>query len=92
MMAELLERTHDVAEPTYVSFHSRSGASVSGGQRRSCHAEIRTLLQLLKALESDFELVRRVKGRRVVLDLDAEKRHDRHGGDGMGMLLSEDGL
>lgn len=38
----------------------------------------RTLLQLLEALESDLELVWRVELRGVVLDLDTEKRDDRH--------------
>jgi hypothetical protein len=38
-----------------------------------------TLLQLLKALKGNLELVRRVEWRGVVLDLDAEKRDDRHG-------------
>jgi hypothetical protein len=38
----------------------------------------RTLLQLLQTLESDLELVGRVEWRGVVLDLDAEKRYNRH--------------
>jgi hypothetical protein len=37
-----------------------------------------TFLQLLQALEGDLELVRRVEWRGVVLDLDTEKRDDRH--------------
>ena len=37
-----------------------------------------TLLQLLKALEGDLELVGRVELRGVVLHLNAEKRDDRH--------------
>ena len=37
-----------------------------------------TLLELLEALEGDLELIRRVKWRGVILDLDAEKRDDRH--------------
>lgn len=37
-----------------------------------------TFLELLEALEGDLELVRRVERRGVVLDLDAEKRDDRH--------------
>ena len=36
------------------------------------------LLQRLKALEGDLELVRRVELRGVVLHLNAEKRDDRH--------------
>jgi hypothetical protein len=38
-------------------------------------------LQLLKALESDLELIGRVEWRGVVLDLDTEKRDDRHNED-----------
>lgn len=37
-----------------------------------------TLLELLEAFESDLKLVRRIKWRGVVLDLNAEKRNDRH--------------
>lgn len=37
-----------------------------------------TLLQLLEALECDFKLVGLVEAGGVVLDLDAEKRDDRH--------------
>ena len=39
-----------------------------------------TLLQLLEALEGDLELVGRVELGGVVLDLDTEKRDDRHDG------------
>jgi hypothetical protein len=39
----------------------------------------RTLLQRLHGLERDLELIGRVKGRGVVLDLNAEERDDRHG-------------
>jgi hypothetical protein len=44
---------------------------------RRMHA--RTLLQRLHGLERDLELIGRVKGRGVVLDLNAEERDDRHG-------------
>jgi acetylornithine/succinyldiaminopimelate/putrescine aminotransferase len=44
---------------------------------RRTHA--RTLLQRLHGLERDLELIGRVKGRGVVLDLNAEERYDRHG-------------
>lgn len=37
-----------------------------------------TSLQLLKAFEGNLELIRRAKRRGVVLDLDTEKRYDRH--------------
>jgi hypothetical protein len=37
-----------------------------------------TLLQLLEALKGDLKLVRRVECRGVVLDLDTEKRYNRH--------------
>lgn len=56
----------------------------------------RTLLQLLKALECYLKLVRRVELSGVVLDLDTEKRDNRHIGSGgwecmpraeVGMLL-----
>jgi len=47
--------------------------------RIACTASLAlTLLELLEALESDLELIRCVKWRGVVLDLDAEKRDDRH--------------
>jgi hypothetical protein len=39
----------------------------------------RTLLQRLHGLERDLELIGRVKGRGVVLDLNAEEGDDRHG-------------
>lgn len=39
-----------------------------------------TLLQLLEALECDFKLVGLIEAGGVVLDLDAEKRDDGHGG------------
>jgi hypothetical protein len=35
-------------------------------------------LQLFEALKGDFEFIRRVELRGVVLDLDTEKRYDRH--------------
>lgn len=39
---------------------------------------MRTLLQLFKALEGNLKLVGLVESRGIVLDLDAEERHDRH--------------
>jgi hypothetical protein len=39
-----------------------------------------TFLQLLEALEGDFEFIGRVEWRGVVLDLDTKERYDRHGG------------
>jgi hypothetical protein len=43
-----------------------------------------TLLQLLEALEGDLKFIGRVKLRGVVLDLDTEKRYDRHDEDCVG--------
>ena len=37
-----------------------------------------TLLELLETLKGDFKLIWRVERGRVVLDLDAEERNDRH--------------
>lgn len=58
-----------------MSFHSRSAcvsACIDG-----LYWSI-TFLQRLVALESDQELIWRVEGGGVVLDLDAEQRDDRH--------------
>jgi hypothetical protein len=53
---------------------------------RRVHA--RTLLQRLHGLERDLELIRRVEGRGVVLDLNAEERDDRHGVRWKGMEIA----
>jgi len=67
--------TYEVAEPTYVSFHSRSfpeSAYMNLHRRWYSH----TLLQRFQALKCNLELVRRVEGRRVIEHLDVEKRDD----------------
>lgn len=58
-----------------MSFHSRS-TNVSACIDRLFWSI--TFLQRLVALERDQELVWRVKGGGVVLDLNAEQRDDRH--------------
>lgn len=73
--------TYEVAEPTYVSFHSRSEA-LSVLVFKNAQSVVSTVAQLLQALECDLELVWICESCRIVEHLHPEQRHNRHEGGG----------
>jgi hypothetical protein len=58
-------RTYEVADPTYVSFHSRSEA-LSVLVSKNAQNVVSTVAQLLQALKCDLELVWICEGCRIV--------------------------